>query len=206
MLLRLARQRGWESVGVEPSPSLSELASKHGYKVYRTFLQDLPASEERSFDVVALSDVFEHVTEPLPFLKTAARFLKDDGVLYVKVPNARWNQFKQRALAMMGRTPRQGVWDSYEHVVHYTDATLRAMLERGGFEPLAVTMGKPVQTPIWHEYVGHYYQYPSPWVLDWKRHVGRSLFYVLAKLERLTRFGSIGAFAPNIAVVARRRK
>lgn len=205
LLLRHVRRLGWTAVGVEPSPSLSRIAIERlGLTVHRCFLHEMPASEVGSFDVIALSDVFEHVVEPLPFLEQVARFLAPDGVLYVKVPNARWNYFKQRMLGLFGKAPRQGVWDSYEHVVHYTDCTLRSMLAKGGFEVLTMTIGKPIQLPVWHEHVGHYYQYPSPFVLDWKRQIGRSGFYWLSWPERWLRRGSIGAFAPNLVAVARR--
>jgi SAM-dependent methyltransferase len=207
MLLRHVKGMGWTGVGVEPSPALSRMArERFGLDVHNCFLSDLPASEEGSFDVVALSDVFEHVTEPIEFLGHAARFLRPDGILYIKVPNARWNMFKQEALRRSGRTPSQGVWDSYEHVVHYTDQTLTKMLERAGFEVLTVAIGKPIQVPVWHEYVGHYYLYPSPLALDWKRQFGRSAFYWASRLERALRGGRVGWFAPNIVAVARARR
>ncbi len=206
MLLRHIKVREWTAVGVEPSPSMAKIAREwQRVEVYNCFLHELPAEEERSFDVVALSDVFEHICDPLPFLAEVRRFLRHDGILYVKVPNGAWNLFKQRALAAMGRKPAFGIWDSYEHVVHYTDATLRTMLEKGGFEVVDLSIGKPIQVPSWHHYVGHYYQYPSPWSMDWKRHLGRSAFYWLSRIERLIRLGSIGVFAPNIAVIARPR-
>jgi SAM-dependent methyltransferase len=207
MLLRHVRRLGWTAVGVEPSPSLSKLAiEQFGHNVYNCFLHELPESEMSAFDVIALSDVFEHISDPLPFLKEVARFLAPDGVVYVKVPNARWNLFKQRMLARMGRRPKQGIWDSYEHVVHYTDDTLRKMLERAGYEILRVTIGKPVQTPVWQQYVGAYYQYQSPWLLDWKRRLGRSVCYWLSWPELWLRFGSIGYFAPNIVAVVKKRQ
>ena len=206
MLLRHIRQRQWTAVGVDPSPPLANIAREwQRVQVYNCFLHELPASEERSFDVIALSDVFEHITEPLPFLGEVRRFLRDDGIVYVKVPNGAWNLFKQHALAALGRRPDRGIWDSYEHVVHYTDATLRTMLNSGGFEILEMSIGKPIQIPSWHLYVGRYYQYPSPWTMDWKRHLGRAAFYWLSRVERLLRLGSIGAFAPNLVAVARRR-
>jgi 2-polyprenyl-3-methyl-5-hydroxy-6-metoxy-1,4-benzoquinol methylase len=205
MLLRLAMQRGWVCVGVEPSPSLAELAKKHGFPVWNHFLHEAPESENASFDVVALSDVFEHITEPLPFLRQAARLLKPDGILYVKVPNAKWNILKQRMLALLGRHPRQGLWDAYEHVVHYSDQTLRAMLTKGGFTVLKISTEPPVQTPNWHEYVGHYYQYPTPWFMDIGRKTGRTLFYTLSGIERLLRLGSLGYSAQNLVAVAKKR-
>ena len=206
MLLRHVRTMGWTGVGVEPSPTLAKLAiERFGLDVYNCFLHELPSHEREAFDVVALSDVFEHIVEPLEFLPVVARYLKPDGILYIKVPNARWNLFKQRVLKAFGRAPKQGVWDSYEHVVHYTDRTLAAMLNRAGFDLVAMTIGKPIQVPMWHEYVGKFYQYPSPWTMDWKRHFGRSALYWLAWPERALRMGAIGSFAPNIVAVARKR-
>jgi len=204
MLLRLAVKRGWNCVGLEPSPSLAELAKKHGFLVWNCFMHEVPESENASFDVVALSDVFEHIAEPLPFLQQGARLLKPDGLLYVKVPNARWNIFKQKILGLVGKPPRQGLWDSYEHVVHYTDQTLKRILTEGGFRVLEISTEAPVQTPNWHEYVGHYYQYPTPWFMDIRRKAVRTAFYRLSSVERQLRLGSLGYFAQNIVAIARR--
>jgi 2-polyprenyl-3-methyl-5-hydroxy-6-metoxy-1,4-benzoquinol methylase len=203
MLLRLARERGWDAVGVEPSPALREIATEElGLPVYNSFVEDLPACEDGSFDVVALSDVFEHVTAPREFLAGVKRLLKHDGLLYVKVPNARWSILKQRLPSLLGRPPLENAWDSYEHVVHYTESTLRAMLGAAGYEPRVLTFSRPVQLPVWHRYVGQYFQYPSPWVLDWKRRSGRVAAYALARLEHRLR-GEIGYLAPNLVALAR---
>jgi len=205
MLLRLARARGWDTVGVEPSPALHRIATEQlGLTVHNCYLDEVPDSVYGSFDVVALSDVFEHVTDPRGFLGTAAPYLKPDGLLFVKVPNARWNILKQRLPQLLGRPAPPNTWDSYEHVVHYTEPTLRAMLQSEGFDPLFVTMSRPVQIPVWHQYVGQYFQYPTPWVLDWKRHLGRAVFHTLARAERRLRRGQIGYCAPNLVALARR--
>ncbi len=205
MLLRWAQRMGWTAVGVEPSPSVSQLAAQHwGFQVYNCFLRELPKNEEGSFDVIALSDVLEHVPNPKEFLGDVVRFLAKDGIVYIKVPNGRWSRFKQEMLLRMGRRPQQGIWDSYEHVVHYTDQTLNRMLGQAGLKVFQMSIASPVQTPVWHLYVGHYYQYPSPWILDWKRHLGRSLFHRLSRLEQLLRGGSIGHLAPNLVALARR--
>ncbi len=204
MLLRLAVKRGWNCVGLEPSPALAELAQKHGFPVWNCFMHGVPESENASFDVVALSDVFEHIAEPLSFLRQGTRLLKPDGLLYVKVPNARWNIFKQKILGLVGKRPRQGLWDSYEHVVHYTDQTLKRILTEGGFRVLEISTEAPIQTPNWHEYVGHYYQYPTPWFMDTGRKAVRTAFYRLSSLERLLRLGSLGYFAQNVVAIARK--
>jgi SAM-dependent methyltransferase len=203
MLLRLARERGWEAIGVEPSPALHRIATeKLGLEVHNCFVQDLPSSEYGSFDVVALSDVFEHVTDPRELLRSVRPLLKPDGLLYVKVPNARWNLLKQRLGKVLRRTPTH-LWDSYEHVVHYTDDTLRAMLEAEGYAPLELAFARPVQVPVWHLYVGQYFLYPSPWVLDPKRFMGRAAFHQAARVESRLRGGGVGYFAQNLIGLAR---
>jgi len=205
-LLRKVREGGWEAVGVEPSPSLAKLAREQWkLPIHNCFLDKLPIEEAGTFDVVALSDVFEHVTMPLRFLKDVQRLMKDDGIVYIKVPNARFSQFKQRMLERMGRKFAAGVWDSDEHVVHYTDDTIRTMLGKVGFDVVEVTFGKPVNAPVWHEYVGHYYLNPTPWYLDWKRVVGRTAFYYASFPERLLRGGKVGVLAHNLVVIARKR-
>jgi 2-polyprenyl-3-methyl-5-hydroxy-6-metoxy-1,4-benzoquinol methylase len=204
MLLRLARQRGWDTVGVEPSPALHRIATEQlGLEVHNCLLEELPSELGGSFDVVALSDVFEHITNPVEFLRLAARFLRPEGLLYVKVPNARWSLLKQAMAKRLGRQLARGVWDSYEHVVHYTEPTLRAMLRTGGYDPLLVTSGRPIQIPVWHEYVGRYYLYPSPWVLDWRRHLGRRAFHLAGQLERRVRGGEVGYCSSNLVALAR---
>ena len=40
------------------------------------------------FDVVLLSFILEHVAESNEVLQKAAQFLKDDGILFIMVPNA----------------------------------------------------------------------------------------------------------------------
>ena len=205
MLLRLACERGWAGVGLEPSPSLSGIArDKLGLEVVNCFLSEMPPSHDRTYDVVALSDVFEHVSDPLGMLADVARLLKPDGILYVKVPNALFNVFKQKMSGLRGRVPQHGVWDSYEHVVHYTDRTLRRMLSKGGFAVLKLSAARPVQVPVWHHHVGEYFLYPSPFVMDWKRHLSRSTFHLLGKVERVLRLGVVGYLSPSLAVVARR--
>lgn len=41
---------------------------------------------DESFDIIQMSDSFEHMADPLEALKSARRLLKDDGVLYMTIP------------------------------------------------------------------------------------------------------------------------
>lgn len=202
--LRNAKRWNWNLYGVEPSSSLSDIARKHfGLNVKTAFLEEA-GFESDFFDVVTMTDVFEHIANPGKILNEVQRILKPGGILFVKVPNGLFNLFKFKIAKRMGKLKDYDIFDSYEHVVHYSDKTLKKMLGKYGFKVVKIKIGKPIQLPAWHKYVGHYYQYSTPWRLDYKRQTVRSLLYLLSKIEFYLFGKRIGYLAPNIIVIARK--
>lgn len=202
--LRNARGRKWNLYGVEPSVPLSEMARKYfGLNVKTAFLEEAGFTDS-FFDVVTMTDVFEHVTHPKEILKEIRRILKPDGIIFIKVPNGLFNLFKLYWAKIVRRLNNYDVFDSYEHVVHYSQDTLRVMLEKSGFKPIKFFIGKPMQLPVWHNYVGHYYQYPTPWILDFRKQSARTIFYILSLIEYRLKLNRIGNLAPNIIVIAKK--
>lgn len=203
--LRKARNRGWNLYGVEPSPALSEIARKYfGLNVKTAFLADAKF-EPDFFDVVTLTDVFEHLTHPGQILEEIRRILKPDGIVYIKVPNGLFNLLKLKIAKFTKRLNCYDIFDSYEHVLHFSHSTLKAILEKNGFQILKMKIARPVQLPVWHKYVGFYYQYPSPWILDPLQSTLRTLFFILSLIEFKLRFNKIGYFAPNIIAIAKKK-
>lgn len=202
--LRNARGWKWKLYGVEPSSALSQMARKYfALNVKTGFLED-SAFETNFFDVVTMTDVFEHIPEPDKVLKEVSRILKHDGILFIKVPNGLFNLLKFHAARIAGRLKDYDLFDSYEHVIHYSHKTLRYMLKKHGFTVIKTSIGRPIQVPVWHNYVGHYYQYPTPWCLDPKRQSARYILYILSLIEFRIRLNRIGYLAPNIIVIARK--
>lgn len=200
--LRNARNWNWNLFGVEPSPSLSEMARRYfGLNVKTVFLENA-GFKDNFFDVVTMTDVFEHIPQPSNTLKEVHRILKPDGILFVKVPNGLFNLFKFNLARMTRRLKNYDIFDSYEHVVHYSHKTLRRMLKKHGFKIIKTTVSKPIQIPVWHNYVGQYYQYPSPWILDPVTRSLRIIFYWLSRLEFWMRWKKVGYLAPNITAIA----
>ncbi len=201
MFLRHTRGKKWNVTGIEPSPSLSEIARKYfGLNIKTCYLHEAGFRDE-SFDVVTMTDVFEHIEEPKKMLGDIKKVLKKDGVLFIKIPNGRYNLLKLGLAKVTGRLKEHDIFDSYEHLTHFSHNTLKKMLEGCGFKIKKIYIGRPIQLPAWHKYVGHYYQYPSPWILDWKNYLLRLVFYWISKVERVLRLGNIGYFAPNIVVI-----
>jgi len=202
MFLRHTRAKKWIVTGIEPSPALSEMARKYFDLNVKTCYLNEAGFKDESFDIVTMTDVFEHIAEPKKMLVDIKRVLKHNGILFIKVPNGRCNLLKLWLAKIFDRLKDYDIFESYEHLTHFTHDTLKRMLEECGFKIKKIYIGKPIQLPVWHKYVGHYYQYPSPWFLDWKNYILRQVFYWISKLERLLRFGNIGYFAPNIVMIA----
>lgn len=181
--LRMARGQEWDLYGVEPSPSHAALArEKFGLNVRCGYLEEGTFPEE-FFDIVTMIDVLEHITQPLRVLQAVRQLLKRDGVLFLKVPNVRWNFLKYRILAKLLRLEHFNIFDSREHVVHYSTATLTAILQKAGFVVKRFYVPRPIQSGQW-----------------WKRgcrfaawQLGRAAFYVS---------GDLTSVATDIACVA----
>lgn len=84
--LRAAQKKGWTITGIEPNPSARNLAnSKSPNTIFDTnTLQTLP---EKSFDVITLWHVLEHLPNLEDDIKTIQRLLKPNGRIVLAVPN-----------------------------------------------------------------------------------------------------------------------
>lgn len=200
--LRKAREFGYEVQGIEPSPSLSKIATEQfNLNVQNSFFEKgiLPP---KSFDIITMIDVFEHVTNPLELLHTAYEVLNDAGILCIKVPNGNYNLLKLKLAKLLGKEQQHDIFNSYEHVAHYTPETMKKILEKASFRIIKYLIPLPIHPPVWANLVGHYYQYPSPFILDWKRILTRNLFWQIGKAEKL--FGLKPRFAPDLMFIIRK--
>jgi SAM-dependent methyltransferase len=148
-LMAEARDRGWQTLGVEPSEFASAYARDQlGLDVLRADLldADLPAG---GFDAVVMADVIEHLLDPSAALDRIGSLLRPGGVVYLALPNA-----GSRVARRMG--PR---WWSVipTHVQYFTRPSLFTLLRRRGFEPLwAGTAPKQFSVRYYLERVGGY--------------------------------------------------
>lgn len=87
LLVELGARRGFEAIGVEPSRSLVEVAkASHGVELLQGTIPH-PALAGRTFDVVFLVDVIEHVSDPVALLRDAAQYLAAGGIFVVVTPD-----------------------------------------------------------------------------------------------------------------------
>jgi len=133
----LMRERGWDAVGVDPSPAVVEAATRRGRPVQQGTLEDLGANRG-AYDAVTMFYVLEHLADPMRALRTAWDLLAPGGTVLVRVPNT---TPIVRVLAPFGLGGT--LYDPPYHLYDFSPAVLRDMLGRAGFIDVRTFPGKP---------------------------------------------------------------
>lgn len=129
-----ARRPDAEIVGVEPNPAAARLATAACDRVVLGTLADLSCRHEAAFDAVVLSDVLEHLVEPVRFLnELLARADCVGAQLFVSVPNyAVWYN-RLRTAAGRFSYAWSGLYDR-THLRFFTRRSLDELFAHVGLE------------------------------------------------------------------------
>jgi len=125
-----ARDYGFNVTGVEPSHWLAESGrTQYGLDIRQGVLSP-GMFPDKSFDVITLWDVIEHVSQPTELLGSIYRLLKPDGLLLVNYPD-----FGSWMARMLGKR-----WPFLlsVHILYYTRKTMTLQLEKAGFKTVRI--------------------------------------------------------------------
>ena len=129
-LLRTAKDRGWQVLGIEPSRQAAAHARSLGVQIVEEFFNAETASTLGRFDVVHLNNVLEHVPNPIEILTLARSVLTPGGVLCINVPND-FTPFQVAASASLNIAQW---WVAPPHHLNYFDFdSLSGLVTRLGF-------------------------------------------------------------------------
>jgi SAM-dependent methyltransferase len=128
------RSPGVRVFGVEPNARAVELARGACHEVFQGTLEEWArsAAATTSFDALMLSDVLEHIADPIGFVRAlAAMPALKNAVWIVSVPN--YAVWYNRVLTLLGRQSYgwSGLWDR-THLRFYTRLSIRRLLEYCG--------------------------------------------------------------------------
>lgn len=117
--LLTAKNDGWDTVGVEPSERAKNIAIQKGI----SFVNEISALENNSFDVITMWHVLEHVPNLELQIQELKRLLKPTGTLIVAVPN-----FKS-----YDAQHYQTFWAAYDvpiHFWHFSKKAIKSLFEK----------------------------------------------------------------------------
>lgn len=125
--LKQARGRFSRIEATEYSEAAANRAALYSDEIHLGGLDEIP--RQRRYDLIVAFHVFEHVYEPLKFLRKARALLTPDGHILIAVPpiDSKWR------VALGRRWPS---WKVPEHVVFFDRKSLPATLEAAGFFPV----------------------------------------------------------------------
>jgi SAM-dependent methyltransferase len=140
--LAAAKKRGWDSYGIEPSRQAAAHASGLGIAVTEGLFNKDSAAALGRFDAVNLTNVLEHVPDPVAILRSAIGLLDKGGVLCVGVPN----DFSPLQIAARGAMNTGDWWVAPPHHLNYFDfESLSALLVRLGLCCVERTTSFPME-------------------------------------------------------------
>lgn len=145
--MHLAQRAGWIVEGIELNPTTASCASRRtGAPVHRLDARQLEV-EGRRFAAVTLTDVLEHVPEPIQLLRHLSGLLDSGGAIAVKVPcgPAQWR--KERWRTRLRPSHEVSLASNLVHVSHFSPVSLARALERAGFADAEIFAGAPELLP-----------------------------------------------------------
>ena len=140
--LRLARAAGWQAEGLELNPKTAAYAARmSGAAVHQGNIHTFTPAI--CYDAVTLTDVLEHVPQPLEVLTRVRAVLCAGGWLAIKVPSGPSQRVKESLRARLRPSYRATLADNLVHVNHFSAASLGRALTRSGFQDVTVLAAAP---------------------------------------------------------------
>lgn len=115
---------GYPSTGIDFENEYLDFGRGKGLDLRGTSISEW----DEKVDVVVLSHVLEHLTDPSGFLRAISRLLEDDGILVVEIPNI------FSLVRTYGGSLR--TYLQYAHVFHFDRWSLRRITHGAGFNRL----------------------------------------------------------------------
>lgn len=122
-----ALKAGFRVLAVNPGKWENEIFEKlNGFSPVPQFFEEVDFGPEK-FDLVILSQVLEHVGEPLGFLVKILSILNKAGIIAVAVPNV------DSILVKLMKSKDNGCLWVPEHLTYFSKKGLISILDRAGF-------------------------------------------------------------------------
>ena len=125
-LLYYFKRHNWSCTGIEPNPSAREFArSQYGLRIEKE--EQLKKLPEKSFDVISMWHVLEHVPDVNERMIQVNRLLKDHGLLVIALPNPlSWDaSYYQESWA---------AYDVPRHLYHFSRKAFKYLAKKHHFK------------------------------------------------------------------------
>ncbi len=130
--LEFMGRMGWNGYGIEPDETAAQILAEKNIPFVKGTIENAGQELNESAELVTLFHVLEHIVDPAKTVEKCRQFLKKDGLLVVRVPNA--NSF---AHTMFGSCCFH--LDPPRHLFSFTIEGLVRVIKKSGFTNYTVT-------------------------------------------------------------------
>lgn len=120
MILEKFKNKGYDVIGIDPSPFSRIEGRKKGMRVVQDFYPSKKLSG--TFDLIYHSNVLEHINDPVRFLRSQYDQLKDGGYVAIAVPDCT-APLRHGDVSIL----------YHQHLTFFEEDSLARMVERAGF-------------------------------------------------------------------------
>ncbi|MEP0918824.1 class I SAM-dependent methyltransferase [Leptolyngbya sp. DQ-M1] len=148
-MLFFAKQARWAVEAIELNADVARFAAEQtGVTVHAMNAYQL-AQTNRRYDAITLTDVLEHIPDPVTILSELKELLSPGGWIAVKVPCGINQLRKEQLRHAIGQAPDAAIATNLVHVNHFNPKSLKMALTRAGFEAVSLQIGVPEIPPMW---------------------------------------------------------
>jgi 2-polyprenyl-3-methyl-5-hydroxy-6-metoxy-1,4-benzoquinol methylase len=141
IFIKQARDEGYSVQGIEPDMNYYEYAVKRtGVPVIKGFLRDIKA--DNKYDIITYWDVLEHTPDPKNELVNVKKYLKDKGVLVLRVPSSGYALLKAFIMRNFLKTGKHKILDPPEHLFYFSKTAILRLLDDAGFKVIKIKPGR----------------------------------------------------------------
>ena len=124
---KAALEQGFQVIAVNPARAENRIFKQlNGFEPIPLFFEEVDFGTEK-FDLVILSQVLEHLLDPLKVLVKVRKLIKPEGVIAIAVPNV-------DAILIKFIKSKSSFLGLPEHIIHFSRKGLSAILQRAGFD------------------------------------------------------------------------
>ena len=134
--LLVARDRGWDTVGLELNEKAVDYARNVKNLDVRTQLLGDAGFSPNSFDAITMWGVIEHLKKPGDVINDCYKLLKPGGILLTFCPNA---------LSLVCRVLREkaATFDGRNHPSYFSPRSIKYLMAKSGLTNVAMTFAQP---------------------------------------------------------------
>ncbi len=129
-MVELARLQGYDAYGFDPSSYALSRATSAIKQYLSQATIETASYKKNSFDVITMTDIIEHVQDPISSMKKLRQFLKKNGLMVIATGDT-----QSVAAKLLGKH-----WTFYippQHLFFLSKDNLTTMLHKSGFVPVA---------------------------------------------------------------------